>query len=130
MFLRKWWKNTLSAKAESVSDAMHRFPAAKRITCVLYQGGGAKLLESLEERGYTQSHLFFARGKIMGESESLPVAFAVPKEVVVVLCPEDQADDLFTWIWERERIGEPARGFLYMTSVASVTGDIPVKSEA
>ncbi|MBW7876027.1 MAG: hypothetical protein H3C47_08575 [Candidatus Cloacimonetes bacterium] len=114
------------ADSEETQTQPRVVPALKegyRITCVLYQGGGANLLEKLRLKGFMMSSLFYARGKMIGEPiiSNRSFAFQMPKEVVVVLCLKDDYESLFQWIWEEQKIGEPAQGFLYSAFVSHMS---------
>ena len=97
-------------------------PDAKVITCVLYKGGGFKLIEALRKRGLTRANLHHARGSAIGDpvrKNGLPRQFE--KEIVTVVTPAAQADELFEFLYHEADIKSPRGGFLYMRKAVHAT---------
>lgn len=89
--------------------------AAMLITCVLYRGGGEKVLRALFGRGITRTGHSPARGSAIGdpvESDGLPRQFE--KEVVTCVVDASEADEVFAFIFETAEIDRPHGGFMYM----------------
>ena len=85
------------------------------ITCILYQGGAAALVQSLRERGVTSVQMHHARGSAVGASidrRGRPIEF--DQEVVNVVVPAAQADELFEHIFFEAGIDGAQCGFMYM----------------
>ena len=91
----------------------------KLITCILPRGIGFDVLQALKEkRGIITANLNTARGTgkltplayrgIGGESE---------KELLNVIVPITQADELFEFVFYEAKIDRPHGGIIYMSDV-------------
>lgn len=88
---------------------------SRLITCILYQGGGTEILKALRARGLTTANVHHARGSAIGDppgKKGLPSTFA--QEIVTVVVPAEQADEIFDLLHEKGEIDQPRGGFLYM----------------
>ncbi|MCB0386159.1 MAG: hypothetical protein KDD43_12265 [Bdellovibrionales bacterium] len=93
------------------------------ITCVLPKGKGLPLVEALYEKGITRAHFAFARGFDIHDPpgrKGLPEE--VEKDLVTVTCKDiGQADELFSFIYEKAGINRLGGGFMYMTRLSVAT---------
>ena len=90
----------------------------KIITCVLYPGGGTKVLEALWNRGVTTGNTSYARGSAMGDpigKDGIPVQFE--KEILTAIVRGSEADEIFELVFEVAEINRPHGGFLYMETL-------------
>jgi hypothetical protein len=95
----------------------------KKITAVLPQGTGRKLLEQLHvERGIHTGMLHGARGvgpvRLFGLAR-LGLANQVEWGVLSVIVPAAEADELFEWIYDEGGVNHPKGGFMYMGSLGN-----------
>jgi nitrogen regulatory protein PII len=85
------------------------------ITCVLYRGGSSEVMKALHRRGLNSAYLHHARGSAIGDpigKDGLPNHFE--KEIVSVVVPQAQSDEVFEFIFDTAQIDRPHGGFLYM----------------
>ena len=93
------------------------------ITCVLPKGKGLPLVQALADKGITRANFAFARGFDIHDPpgrKGLPEE--VEKELVTVTCKDiGQADELFTFIYDKAGINHLGGGFMYMTRLSVAT---------
>lgn len=98
-------------------------PEWKLITCVLPPGIATELLRKLRsERGITEANAHTARG--MGKLT--PAAYRqlgneTQKEIVTVVVPSEQADDLFRYVFHEAQIDRPHGGIMFMHGLGRAT---------
>jgi len=120
----------MNASSKSVPD----FGTTKLITCVLYKGGSVKVLKALREKGINTAAMSHARGSAIGDPvgrSGLPREFS--KEVVTVLVPKEQAEEVFEFVFEVAEIDRPHGGFVYMQELTKAVPfalpDVPDEAE-
>lgn len=106
----------------------------KLITAILYRGGGSKVLKALHGRGINTASMNHARGSSIGDpagKNGIPVSFE--KEIVTVVVPAGEADEVFEMIFHEADLNRPHGGLLYMEdlkrSVPYVLPDLPKEEE-
>lgn len=90
----------------------------KLITCILYRGGGDKVLKALYKRGIVTTGHRHARGSAIGDPVGwggLPKQFE--KEILTVLVNKSEAEEIFEFIFNIAEIDRPHGGFLYMENL-------------
>jgi nitrogen regulatory protein PII len=92
------------------------FSKDKLITCILPKGTASPILLKLrDEKNINRVHINSARG--MGRITPLAYRGAgeqAEKEILSVIVEEDQADDIFYYIYEEADIDRPHGGIIYM----------------
>lgn len=95
----------------------------KLITCVLPKGIAADIAGKLKaERGIISTNINNARGV----GKITPLAYRglggqSEKEILTVVIPEDEADEIFEYIYEEADINRPHGGLMYMHSLHKAT---------
>lgn len=96
---------------------------AKLITCILPKGKGLSLVKALDERGVHTMNFAFARGSDIQDppgKKGLPEE--VEKEIVTIVARTPQeADDLFSFAFDKADMNQIGGGLIYMTSLGYTT---------
>jgi nitrogen regulatory protein PII len=93
------------------------------ITCIVQRGSGDKVSKTAIEAGAGGTTTFFARGTGTREKLGLLGLAIVPeKEVIFVLCSEEECSRVFDAIVKAAKLDVPGMGIAYVTPVIKVTG--------
>jgi hypothetical protein len=99
------------------------FPNDKLITCILPKGLAFPLIEKLkEEKGINRANINSARG--MGKITPLAyrgVGEQAEKDILNIIVSQNQADDIFYYIYEEVDINRPHGGIIYMRQLGIST---------
>lgn len=103
----------------------------KLITCILPKGVALPVLKKLkDEKGISRVNINSARG--MGKITPLAyrgIGGQTEKEIMNIVVSEDDADDVFEYVYLEAEINQPHGGMIYMCSLAKATSfilpDIP-----
>lgn len=102
---------------------MNNFADAKMISCILPKGRAIGLQQAIiEERGIDSVNFHRARG--VGRSSAGGaggIGAQQEREVLEVIIPAEQADELFSYIYDKARIGERHGGIMFMQKVPRVS---------
>jgi nitrogen regulatory protein PII len=109
------------------------FPSDKLITCILPKDLALPILKKLkEEKGIIRAHINSARG--MGKITPLAYRGAgeqAEKDILNIIVNQDQADEVFYYIYEEADINRPHGGIIYMRQLDASTPfllpDLPVE---
>jgi nitrogen regulatory protein PII len=98
-----------------------RAEPSKLITCVLPKGSSRPVLGALkDQKGIVSANVNYARGTGRMTHRSFRKSMSqTEKEVLTVVVPADQADELFAFIFEAADIGRPHGGLMYQTELAA-----------
>ena len=95
----------------------------KLITCILPKGLASPILKKLKtEKGIIRAHLKSARG--MGKITPLAYRGAgeqAEKDMLNIVFNQDEADDIFFYIYEEADIDRPHGGIIYMRQLGPST---------
>lgn len=99
------------------------FPNDKLITCILPKGLALPVLKKLkEEKGIIRADIKSARG--MGKITPLAyrgVGEQAEKDLLNVIVSQNEADDIFYYIYEEADINRPHGGIIYMRQLGMAT---------
>jgi hypothetical protein len=88
----------------------------KTITCIMPAGRGREVHNRLmREHGVLSATTHHARGLGSGTMQRRRVLVGEEKDVLVVLAEAQRADELFAFLYEAARIGEPHAGLIFMS---------------
>lgn len=98
-------------------------PNGKLITCILPKGLALPILKKLkEEKGINRANINSARG--MGKITPLAyrgIGEQAEKELLNIVVNQDQADEIFNYIYEEADINRPHGGIIYMSQLSMST---------
>ena len=129
----------MSTTPDSVSRRPD-FPACKAIYCILPDDGTDKrvLVELRKRQGITRAGSATRRGigalaEVKTKRGKLPVSNLVKQ--VYVICSEDQADEIFDFIFWSAQLDKPGRGLIWQQAVTGCTpyelpADVPDEESA
>ncbi len=99
------------------------FPEDKLITCILPKGLAFPILEKLkDEKGINRANINSGRG--MGKITPLAyrgVGGQGEKDILKVIVSQNQADEIFYYIYEEADINRPHGGIIYMSQLGMST---------
>lgn len=123
MFRTKWRHATAAMKAEA---------RCKTITCIMPAGSGREVHNRLmREQGVLSATTHHARGVGTASMRRRRMFVAEEKDVLVALVEEARAEDLFWFLFDAARIGEPHAGLVFMIrTVHAVPMVAPVALDA
>ena len=102
---------------------MRTLTEKKLITCFLAHGLALDVVQKLkDEKGIIEASVNNARG--MGKLNLLAhrgVGEQGEKEILTVIVPADQADELFEYIFDKANINRPHGGLIYMCQLSHVS---------
>ena len=104
---------------------------SKLITCILPKGTAKAVMVALKSKyGIITANMSLARG--IGRfipHTSRGIGEQTEKEILAVVVPETQADEIFTFIYHDARINRPHGGLMYMhplrQSLSCTLPDLP-----
>lgn len=107
--------------------AAHCATAFKSITCFLPAGRAQAVLERLrKEKNVTSAYYHHARGSGLSTRRDKARPEYVEREMIVVLTPADQADDLFRFVFYAAGIDQPHAGMIIMTNAPCAEMLVPI----
>ena len=88
------------------------------ITCILYDGEAADVLEQLYKRGINEGYFVSVRGAPLGRSSSVEGLPEIPQtEILNIVVAADQSDYIFQMIYEFANLDEPQKGVIYVKTL-------------
>ena len=93
------------------------------ITCVVQRGKGDVIVKAAIDAGVGGATVFFARGTGTRERLGLLGLAIVPeKEIVLLLCREDESDRIFDTVCKAGKLDVPGMGIAYITPIIRMQG--------
>lgn len=95
--------------------------AFTRIVLINKKGEGLKLVENLFNKGLTMVDLYHARGSAIGgpiDKKGNPII--VEQEILTVIIPNNQAEEIFEFIYSEAKIESETGAFLYAQPLGSI----------
>jgi nitrogen regulatory protein P-II 1 len=93
------------------------------ITCVVQRGKGDTVVKAAIDAGAGGATVFFARGTGTRERLGLLGLAIVPeKEIVILLCREDESDRIFKAVCKAGKLDVPGMGIAYTTPIIGLAG--------
>ena len=90
-------------------------PRSKLITCFLATGRALDLIERLRKvHGVSSASYHHARGVGTGSRRGTRAFFSTEREVITVLVPEDQADEIFRFMFYEAGLDAPNTGMIFI----------------
>ena len=104
----------------------HEYPSAKVITCILTdEGQDIELLNALRtEKGIITANTFQCRGfgpRLRKKYRLKRQDATYSVRVVTIVVPQDQADDLFEYIYYKVNFDHPCPGLIYQNDLLAAT---------
>jgi hypothetical protein len=97
--------------------------ARKLVCCIVPHGRGLELLDALRrDRGLNAGHVHLARG--IGRATPLgkrPFGEAAERDVVTVVVPAGEADEVFEYLYFAGGLDQPHGGFVYLRPLEQAT---------
>lgn len=99
-----------------MSDTAPQLQALKVITCFLPAGRGKEVLDGLrKQKGLHSAFVHHARGAGVDSRRSENAKpFYVEREIITVLAPATQADEIFEFIYFAAQLDQPHAGMVLM----------------
>ncbi|MDP2829159.1 MAG: hypothetical protein Q8O37_11205 [Sulfuricellaceae bacterium] len=99
-----------------MSDDAQHLLTYKLITCFLPAGGGKEVLDGLrKQKGMLSAYVHHARGAgVDARRASGKAPLYVEREVITVLAPAHQADDIFEYLYFAAGLDQPHAGMILM----------------
>jgi len=98
---------------------MRKLTNHKLITSIMPKGTGRKILHGLRmDYGINTGNINMARGA--GKYNPMlkrGIGEQTEKELLTVIVPEEQADEIFDYIYIMAEIGEPHRGIIFQSDL-------------
>ncbi len=83
------------------------------ITCILYEGGGSKVIELLHRKGLNECFMYSVRGNPIGRASLAGNLPEIPKtEVIQVVVSADQADYIYSMLYEECEMNRQGMGMI------------------
>ena len=103
----------MSNEHNNPHSAIPHIDYTRLITCVLYEGGAAKLLEMLHHKGVNEAYFYGVRGNPVGRaSEASGLPEISKTEVLHAVVSADQADYIYRTIYHDFNLDKPSLGVI------------------
>lgn len=88
----------------------------KLITCLIPKGNGVSAISALkEEKQILGANVYGGRSNLFQNGKE------VESETLAVVVPEERADEIFEFLYEKLEIGSPNQGVMFQNPLASTT---------
>jgi nitrogen regulatory protein PII len=89
------------------------------ITCILYEGGGSRVMELLHHKGLNECHMYSVRGNPIGRASLAGGLPEIPKtEIVHLVVSADQADYVYAMLYEECDMKHQGKGMIYVNRLS------------
>lgn len=93
------------------------------ITCVVQRGKGDTIAKAAIAAGAGAATIYFARGTGIRERLGLLGLAIVPeKEVILVICKEEERDRIFDAVIQAGKLDVPGMGIAFITPIVKMRG--------
>ena len=93
------------------------------ITCVVQRGKGDTIAKAAIAAGAGAATIYFARGTGIRERLGLLGLAIVPeKEVILVICKEEESDRIFDAVTKAGKLDVPGMGIAFITPIVKIMG--------
>lgn len=96
------------------------------ITCIVQKGIADKIVKAAREAGAQGATVYYAKGTGVRERLGLfGVAVEVEKEVINIVVPKEQVEQIIEKMYLAGKLDTPGMGFIYATSLDKAATFIP-----
>ena len=93
------------------------------ITCVVQRGKGDTIAKAAIAAGAGAATIYFARGTGIRERLGiLGLAIVPEKEVILVVCKEEESDRIFDAVTKAGKLNVPGMGIAFITPIVKIMG--------
>jgi nitrogen regulatory protein PII len=94
-----------------------------QITCIIQRGKGDRIIKAMIKAGARGGTVFFARGTgTRANLGLLGLAIVPEKEVIQVICKEDEKDRIFQAVVKAGKLDIPGMGIAFVKRLEEVAG--------
>ena len=96
------------------------------ITCVVQRGKAEGVVQAAQDAGAQGATIYYGQGSGVRERLGLlGLAVAVEKEIITILCGDDQLDRIFEKMYFAAELDLPGGGIIYVTKLDKAATFVP-----
>lgn len=112
-----------TGKQESPAHDPGHGPGLKLVTCIVQRGRADQVAKAALAAGAAGVTIFFGRGLGLRERLGLLGLAIVPeKEVLLIVCPEADAQRIFQEVVQASKVRTPGMGIAWLSPIDEVVG--------